>query len=448
MSAQVLSINATAASHDNSFSKNSATHIQRGTTWKIMNIMNKIMQSATAVVMVGSVTGCETTGLSPREHSGLDYPGYILNLQTDRTNAPPQKPVLPIHLAIAQIGETAPPQTMLDDLEVKPELIVSAVGLPLPADSGNYFGYKQAGQATGDYATRVKAVCNLASAAGANCVFLIGGTVDSWTRENSLGMFDLALVGGWIIPGTKISIEGKGAGTLIEAATGQPVFCVNAEYKESALSPDYLSGGKTMDMRVQAQDEFVKTLSNMLLKKLAGGASSGSVKLANQTCGQKMKAVAIETFCLTKPVGRTGLIFDFLGQRKIALRHQNEKDCVSHAKQRGKSNVRKTTRRPVVKRRSRVRQFVKRADEDQICVLPQIAARNQEIGDANHQHKYTEQCDIAAERRQFFADAQRGESPCRKEGERDTEENVINAGDGKEAPIVLFSGGFHAINLL
>jgi hypothetical protein len=116
MFAEVLSINALVASHDKSFSEYSATRIQRGTTWKNMK---KIMQSAMAVAVVGLMTSCETTGLSPREHSGLDYPGYVLSLQTNRTNAPPQKPVLPVHLAVAQIGETAPLQAMLGDLEAK-----------------------------------------------------------------------------------------------------------------------------------------------------------------------------------------------------------------------------------------------------------------------------------------------------------------------------------------
>jgi hypothetical protein len=243
--------------------------------------MKKIMQSAMTVAVVGLMTGCETTGLSPRERSGLDYPAYVLSLQTNRTNAPPQKPVLPVHLAVAEIGETAPPQTMLDDLEAKSNLVASVVSLPLPADSGNNFGYKQTGPASGDYASRIKAVCNLAEAAGANYVFLIGGTVDSWKRENPLGMFDLTVVGGWIIPGTKISIQGKGAGTLIDAATGQPVFFVNVECKDSALSPDYLSAGKTTEMRVHAQDKLAGKTSEELQRELAGGASPGSVRLAN-----------------------------------------------------------------------------------------------------------------------------------------------------------------------
>ena len=236
--------------------------------------MKKIMQLVMVVAVIGLMTGCETIGLSPREYSGLDYPGYVLSLSTNRTNAPPQKPVLPVHLAVAQIGETTPPQTMLENIEANSNLITSVVSLPLPANSMNNFGISRLRQANGDYASRVKAVCNLAEAAGANYVFLIGGTVDSWGSQNSLGMFDLTLVGGWIIPGTKINVEGKSAGVLIEAATGHPVFFVNAEYQESAMSPDLLSGGKTTDMCVQVRGELIDKLTDELIHKLASSNQS------------------------------------------------------------------------------------------------------------------------------------------------------------------------------
>jgi hypothetical protein len=246
--------------------------------------MKTIIQSTIAVAVVCLMAGCETTGLSPREHSGVDYPSYILNLHTDSTNTLPQKPVLPVHLAVAQIGESAPPKAMLDALEARTDLIASVVGIPLPANSENQFryNYKQAEQPI-DYASRVKAVCHLAKAAGADYIFLFGGSVDSWTDGNFLRIFDITIVGGMIFPGSKINMESKGAGTLIEAATEQPVFFVNAENKQSKYSPDYFSEGKTMDMRVQARDELVQQLRDGLLKKLAASDSFAPGKAANKS---------------------------------------------------------------------------------------------------------------------------------------------------------------------
>jgi len=216
------------------------------------------------------MTGCETTGLSSREHSGVDYPNYVLNLRTDSQNTPPQKPALPIHLAVVQIGESAPPKAMLDALESRTNLIASVVGLPLPGETTDAYPYryKQAEPAT-DYAGRVKTICRLAKASGADYVFLFGGNVDSWTEGNFLRIFDITIIGGMIFPASEVNLEGKGAGTLIEAATEQPVLFVNADNKQSNYCPDFFSNEKTMDMRVQARDELVLKLQDGLLKKLA-----------------------------------------------------------------------------------------------------------------------------------------------------------------------------------
>jgi hypothetical protein len=228
------------------------------------NIIYPIIAGAAACLL----TGCETTGLSVRENSGVDYPNYVLSLRTDRPNTPPQKPALPVRLAVAQIGEPAPPRAMLDALSASPELIATVVGLPLPGDSGNQFRYKQTEPAS-DYAGRVKAICRLAQASGADYVFLFGGNVDSWTEGNFLRVFDLTLIGGMIFPATEIHLEGKGAGTLIDAATEQPVCFVNADSQLSNHCPDYFSNDETMALRVQARDELVGKLQAGLLKKLA-----------------------------------------------------------------------------------------------------------------------------------------------------------------------------------
>ena len=112
--------------------------------------------------------------------------------------------------------------------------------------------------------------CQLAKASGADYVFLFGGNVDSWSDGNLLRIFDLTIIGGMILPSTEINTEGKGAGTLIDAATRQPVLMVNADSKESGYCADFYSIDKTMAMRVQSRDELVQKLQVGLLNKLAG----------------------------------------------------------------------------------------------------------------------------------------------------------------------------------
>src|ERR1035437_2369707 len=98
--------------------------------------------------------------------------------------------------------------------------------------------------------------------------------------------------------------------------------------------------------------------------------------------------------------------FDLLFQRPVTFRHQDKEDGVGHAEQRAEGDMRQAARPPVVKCRRRVAQFVKRADEDQIRVPPQITPRNQEVSDANYQHERAQQREITAERWQFVTDAQ------------------------------------------
>jgi hypothetical protein len=88
---------------------------------------------------------------------------------------------------------------MLDQLAGRKTRVLSVVALPLPSESGNY-------------AASVKSVCNLAHDAGANYVFLFGGTVDSWRKNNPLSVLDITLVGGAILPGSEINVEAGAPG--------------------------------------------------------------------------------------------------------------------------------------------------------------------------------------------------------------------------------------------
>src|SRR5215469_2727681 len=135
--------------------------------------MKMLVQSAVAVAAICLLAGCGSTGLSPRETSTVSYPNYILSLQSGPAG-PPQKIVAPIRLAVAQVGEDAPPAALLDKLAGQRTLVASVTGLPLPDD--NQFAYNRPGRQGSDYASRMKAVCGLAQIAGADYILVIGGT--------------------------------------------------------------------------------------------------------------------------------------------------------------------------------------------------------------------------------------------------------------------------------
>jgi hypothetical protein len=237
--------------------------------------MKMLVHSAVAVAAICLLAGCASAGLSPHETSTVSYPNYILGLQSGATtnviaSTGPQKIVAPIRLAVAQVGEDAPPVDLLDKLAAQKTLVASVTSLPLPDDY--HFPFGRPGREGSDSGSRVKAVCGLAQAAGADYVLIIGGSLDSWEQHNSLSVLDITIVGGTIVPGARIHVEGRGAGTLISTATCKPVLFVSADTRTSALSPDFLVDGKTAALDAQVRDVLAAKLTDQFLNRLSACA--------------------------------------------------------------------------------------------------------------------------------------------------------------------------------
>jgi len=243
--------------------------------------MKILIKLGFALLTISWLAGCETTGLSPGERAGVNYPNYILSLEPRQAHSP-AKLVPPIRLAVAQVGENSPSKKMLDKLENQAGLIVSVVGLPLPGDSETGY-YNRNQPAPVDYATQVKSLCSLAQSAGADYVFLFGGNVDSWQKDNFLTVFNITIVGGFILPTTKIEMEGKAAGTLIDTATVEPVVFVSTDTEASKMVPNYLIQGKVEDMRAQLRDELVSKLTDELIKKISNANQSVTSQSTKQS---------------------------------------------------------------------------------------------------------------------------------------------------------------------
>src|SRR3954471_24177007 len=96
----------------------------------------------TSMLMV-CAAGC-THGLSERETRTQNYSAFILSLYDQPVQqARPAALVAPMRVAIAQVGELAPPQAMLTQLRNKPELFMRVEGIPgvfEEAASGNQSG--------------------------------------------------------------------------------------------------------------------------------------------------------------------------------------------------------------------------------------------------------------------------------------------------------------------
>jgi hypothetical protein len=223
-----------------------------------------------AVLALGCfVTGCGTSGLSRHERAGAGYPNYILDLQSDSHLNAAREPAVPLHLAVAQVGELAPPTKMLGRFEAAHRVVASVTGLPLPGEMPDNGPASQDGARKNSFSTHVQSLRHLARATGADYVFLFGGNVDWWQQGSALSVLDLTIVGGIIVPSTRIKLEGKAAGALINVATGEPVLFVNVDRRRSAASPTFLSEGKVNSLNAALRDDLTAALSDELLRKLA-----------------------------------------------------------------------------------------------------------------------------------------------------------------------------------
>lgn len=228
----------------------------------------KLLKLLATGLMASLLVGCETTGLSLREKGGTTYSNYVLSLPADTNASTSPRPSTPIRLAVAQVGETAPPERILQELRRHSGLFENVTGLPLPAEDGHTHFHKD-NPPSFDYESRMRSAAQLARQAGADHVFLCGGNIDSWRANNFLSVFDITLIGGVVLPASKISMEGKAAGVLLEAKTLQPVFFVNAESQTSGHSPTALSDGKQSKMRAEMRDHLWDELTAQLIQKVS-----------------------------------------------------------------------------------------------------------------------------------------------------------------------------------
>lgn len=226
-----------------------------------------LLIAATGVALL--LTGCETTGLSPRETGRGSYSHFVYQMARE------QQPVAastdmrkPIRLAVAQVGEVAPSTNILNRLKSNSDQIASVIALPLPsAISEPWDRHAAARQETP--VARLSEIRSLARAMGADQVLIFGGSIDTRSSRNPLAILDVTIVGTAIFPSTEIHAEGKAAGILVDVATGAIRFQVDAEQTASGATPSAFAYEKKDSVRVKTRDALAANLADEFLRKLA-----------------------------------------------------------------------------------------------------------------------------------------------------------------------------------
>ena len=219
-------------------------------------------------VLAIAVSGCYTTGLSMRETGQFNYSNLIYGLYDESDSAAKQEVLdKPIKLAVAQVGENAPPVAMLNALAEQKYLISKVSVIPAGGSETNY-GNNQNNTNKEEFNKRMVKMRKLAKDLGANYIFLFGGSADYGYTANWLQFFDITLVGGYILPSNKITAEGRAAGALISVETGRVVFLVNSEAKKQARSATFTVDSRQEEVVVKLRDDLVVSLADEFIEKL------------------------------------------------------------------------------------------------------------------------------------------------------------------------------------
>ena len=210
--------------------------------------------SVAALLAVAVLTGgCESSGLSPREAEGNGYSTFLSLASeplTDRaglTPSPqPARPlVLPAKIAVAQVGEVAPPQKLMDMLKQDSKIwsLVSPV----------------------DGRVQCQDMRRYARELGADYLFVFGGTVDRSDNDTGLALADVTIIGAFIVPSKQIDAEGKGAGSLFDVLTGRIVLSVSADDHERRLSAAASADADEVALLESMRDKLVAQLGQRLI---------------------------------------------------------------------------------------------------------------------------------------------------------------------------------------
>lgn len=220
--------------------------------------------------------GCITTGLSTRETRGHNYSTYLYALYDGADSTAGTRPTLhlPAKVALAQIGEVAPPQAMLEALQQEVGLFRRVEGIPGVFDLERTDGWhgqpiqEKPEESRQRAQSQIRQMVRFARDLGMDYLFLYGGSIDYGSRETPWTLLDLTLVGGYLIPSHEMSGTARASGALVDLATERVLFVVSAESSHQDHAATALVDGKRDRFLETLRDETVSELTQQLLERL------------------------------------------------------------------------------------------------------------------------------------------------------------------------------------
>lgn len=228
-----------------------------------------------AALPLAALAGCESSGLSAREAGNRNFSSYVYSLYATPPapqlagSQEPARLALPTKLAVAQVGEVAPPEALLDKLRKRPGLFARVE--PVPGTFGIDAHVRPHGNAafSPDEAARreMERMQQYARSMGMDHLLLIGGTIDHAAQDNGLSVLDLTIVGAFVVPSKQITAEAKASGALIDLNTGRVVLTASADATRGGVASTATQESGQLNVAREARDDVLGQLADEVIER-------------------------------------------------------------------------------------------------------------------------------------------------------------------------------------
>jgi hypothetical protein len=236
---------------------------------EVVMIRVKVTRSAAlAAIGCAILAGCESSGLSPREAGTGTYSTYLYSLYDDQSVQPAmdaQAPLrTPLRVGVAQVGEVAPAQAVVERLRREPALFASVQPVPAVLDSTG--GRERPDPA--EARRRLRLMRQHAQDLGMDYLLLYGGTMDYGSQQTPAGVMDLTIIGAWVVPSKDVKAVGRASASLLDVRSGRVVLSASAEGERKRWVPTMTAEGAQVEVLKGLRDEVVGRLAEEVVGRV------------------------------------------------------------------------------------------------------------------------------------------------------------------------------------
>ena len=246
-----------------------------------------MLKQAARPVLAAAVflaAGCASSGLSVREDGNNTISSY-LSAMPSLTAAAATSPAAagatagvsrPASVAVVQVGEVAPPDSLLDALRGRSDLFRDVQGLSGVAPDQRFdsdynrnrrYGNQRAPVSAAEPRDQMADLLQLADDVGADALLVFGGTIDADEQAGWQGVLDLTIVGMFVVPSRKLTAEGKATAAWVDVDARRVVATASAGVDRSTLATTAGREGSQRKQMRRVRDDLVKELTGDLIKR-------------------------------------------------------------------------------------------------------------------------------------------------------------------------------------